>query len=102
MAKQDSWSHSPFPKFIHPQQPPIPSCLFKTPIGCWFLAPNGMGIHSETDLGDIGPAWGLRRRLPHPIQGHKYAVLFNLIISLFGIPPRATTEGNGLYVQCCL
>lgn len=54
---------------------------------------TGVGIHPETELGDTGPAWGLRR-LPHPIQGHKYALLFNLIISLFGIPPRDYQRGE--------
>lgn len=29
---------------------------------------TGVGIHPETDLGDTGPAWGLRRRFPIPYR----------------------------------
>lgn len=36
----------------------------------------------------LGPAWGLRISQSHHNQGHKYAMLLDPVIPLFGIPPK--------------
>ena len=47
-----------------------------------------MGITQRKTLGTVGSGWGLRMSQSHHIQGHKYAVLFDPVIPLFGIPPK--------------
>lgn len=46
------------------------------------------GYHSETILGDNRAPRGLRSSQSHHIQGHKYAILFDPVTPLFGIPPK--------------
>lgn len=61
------------------------------------------GHHSETILGDSRAPRGLRISQSHHIQGHKYAMLFDPVIPLFGIPPKdIIARGKELYVHSCL
>lgn len=47
-----------------------------------------MGVTQRQTLGTTGLAWGLRISQSHRIQGHKYAMFFDPVIPLFGIPPK--------------
>lgn len=39
-------------------------------------------------MGTTGRAWGLRISQPPHVQCHKYALLFDPVILLFGVPPK--------------
>jgi hypothetical protein len=61
-----------------------------------------MGTPPKTGLGELDPAWELRNRQLHPIQGHNYAMLFDPVTLLLGIPPRDITAKRKIAIRAQL